>query len=197
MGRSLRIVLMLATMAGCASPQKKTEDFLDDVRLYQEGLRWRRYDDAAARRLPAEREDFLDEREELDEDLRIDDYEIERVKFGQKRSMAVIQVKFVWHLDSVGSVHETVVEQAWEMRGKSWLLIAEARKRGKPMPGVPEREKRGKRDRGSDDGDDGDDGDDEHDGDGDGDPGSDIGRDSEGNEDGAEAPSDGAAALAE
>lgn len=142
MGRRSVVVLLLLGVAGCASPQKKTEDFLDDVRLYQEGLRWRRYDDAAARRLPAEREDFLDAREELDEDLRIDDYEIERVKFASKRSAAVIQVKFYWHLDSVGSVHETVVEQAWEMRGKSWLIVAEARKRGEPMPGVPERPKR-------------------------------------------------------
>lgn len=135
---SPRLALVVLLAAGCGGQQKNVDDLIDSARGYHEGVRWRRYEDAAARRVPAEREAFLDERSELDEDLRIDDYEIERVKIRTGHKAAILQVKYTWHLDSVGVVHDTVVVQAWEHRGRDWLLVTEYRKRGEPMPGVAE-----------------------------------------------------------
>ena len=135
MTRALALLLVLA--ASCAGSAKEGEDLLGEVRLYSEGVRWRRYEDAAARIPPGEREQFLDQREALDEELRIDDYEIHRIKVS-KQDGAVVQVKYTWHLDSVGVVYDTVVEQVWEKRGVRWLLLAESRKRGERMPGLNE-----------------------------------------------------------
>ena len=138
MTRSLALVLLCA----CASSPKDGEDLLQEVRLYSEGMRWRKYEDAAARIPPGQREAFLDQREALDEELFIDDYEIARIKIGKGKDDAVVQVKYTWHLDSVGVVYDTVVEQIWEKRGVRWLKVEESRKRGERMPGVEENNRR-------------------------------------------------------
>ncbi len=133
-----RSALLLVIVAGCAAPQQRVELLEDNVRGYEEGLRWRRYDDAAARRMPSQREAFLDERDRVDEDLRFDDYEIQRMKMKRGHQAAQILVKVTWHLDSVGTVHDTIVEQDWELHGKYWMLRDERRRRGEPMPGLKE-----------------------------------------------------------
>ena len=105
---------LLALLVGCGGTAKDSDDLIDEVRGYQEGLRWRRWEDAAARVPPGEREAFLDQRESLEEELSIDDYEITRVKMksGGKsvKEGAVVLVKYTWHVDSVGVVYDTVVE---------------------------------------------------------------------------------------
>ena len=137
--RHLGAVLVLAGCAGTG--QSAGERLLNDVRAFHEDLRWRRFDDAAELVPPASRERFMDDREALDDDLRIDDYEIERTKMV-KEGVAEVQVRYTWHLDTRGTVHETVVEQRWERIGRGWLLFAEDRKRGEPMPEPPPSEPR-------------------------------------------------------
>jgi hypothetical protein len=132
----MRFALFALALVACGGTQKPAENLMDDVRGYHEGLRWQRYEDAAARLPTAARERFLDAREELDEELKIDDYEITRVKLGRSEKKAVVQVKVVWHLDSVGVVHDTVIEQQWESRRRMWFLVSEKVKRGEPMPGL-------------------------------------------------------------
>src|SRR5687767_3169217 len=132
----MRAVLIVLALVGCGGQQKPADDLLFDVRGYQEGLRWRRYEDSAARIKPSAREDFLDRRDELDEELRVDDYEIMRVKLTDQGKGATVQVKITWHMDGVGVVKDTVVEQSWERHKVGWILVAEKHKRGDEMPGV-------------------------------------------------------------
>jgi hypothetical protein len=140
--RAILLVTVGVLVGACASQQKSTEDLLDTSLQYQEGLRWGRYEDSAAHVPPAAREDFLDDRDRLADDLRIDEYEVIRVKIAKGKDGAQIQVKYTWHLDSVGVVHETVVEQTWEQAGRTWLITEEVWKRGEKMPGVEVRVKK-------------------------------------------------------
>jgi hypothetical protein len=141
--RGVIVSLLVAGVAACGGGQKPADDLIFDVRGYQEGLRWRRYEDSAARLKPSVRESFLDQREELDDELRVDDYEIIRVKLaakggkGGKREKATVLVKVTWHLDSVGIVNDTTVEQSWERHKAGWILVGEKRRRGDEMPGLP------------------------------------------------------------
>lgn len=137
MKRALPLLLLCA----CAHSGKDGEDLLGEIRGYSEGMRWRRYEDSAARIPPGRREAFLDQRDSLDEELRIDDYEIARIKLRNGQNGALVQVKYTWHLDSVGVVYDTVVEQVWEKRGIRWLLTHESRKRGERMPGLQENDR--------------------------------------------------------
>jgi hypothetical protein len=129
----------LAALAACASPQKLTETLIDSSFTYQEGLRWSRYEDSASLVPPQRRETFLDERDDIAVDLRIDDYEVIRIKLRNNKSEAHVRVKYMWHLDSEGVVHETITDQTWMRKGKLWFVMTEVRRSGEPMPGVEEK----------------------------------------------------------
>jgi hypothetical protein len=124
---------------------KAQESLIDDVRHFQDGLRWRKYD-LAADYVPARaRERFLDAREEVDEDLRIDDYEVERIMLEDGRDRAEVRIRYTWHLESVGTVHNAVVEEEWEKQGKVWRIVAAEQRRARAgeaaMPSVLPRDK--------------------------------------------------------
>jgi hypothetical protein len=126
--------LALLMLCACGAGQRPHEDLVFDLRTYHEGLRWRRYEQAADYIAPDDRNAFLDHREEIDKDLRIDDYETVRVTISTEKQEAVVQVKYVWHLDTVGTVHETTVEEQWKKLDKGWRLVETTHKRGEEMP---------------------------------------------------------------
>jgi len=139
MRRTLAWVTGALLLAGaCATSGQQRQSFMGAVRGYNDDVRWQRPTHAAAFIPPAERDDFVDEREELSEDLRIDDYELSRVRMDRAGNRAEVQVKYTWHRDSKGLVHDTTTLQKWERRGKLWQLTEETRLRGEEMPGVPE-----------------------------------------------------------
>jgi hypothetical protein len=136
MTRFIAAAIALAVLAaGCAHSAKRGEDLTESVRTYHEGVRWQRFP-AAASRIPADqREDFVEERDRLAEDLQVSDYEVVRVSSrGERR--AEVQVKYTWYLDSEGVVRKTHAVEEWERHGKIWLLVAERHLRGDPMPGL-------------------------------------------------------------
>ena len=134
MRRTLLCLLVVSggLLGGCGTAAQRNEDLMYDVRTFQEGLRWRKYEMAADYVPAAVREKFLEAHDDVDGDLRIDDYELERVKLDN--ASALVRVKYTWHLDSVGTVHDTVVEQRWERQGKVWRITANAHKKGEEMP---------------------------------------------------------------
>jgi len=130
----VRMAMLVTLVAACgAAPKGQT--LMDAVRNYNDGVRWSRFT-AAASAVPArERDEFLDEREELAEDLRITDYEVVRVK-DKGADAADVQVKLTWYKDSEGTVRDTWAKQAWERHGHAWRIVGEAHVRGADMPGL-------------------------------------------------------------
>jgi hypothetical protein len=137
MTRTLTVAMIAAAAAaaGCGGAQKRGDELMASVTTYNDGVRWGRFAAAAAVVPPAEREDFVDERDDLEDDLRISDWQLVKVKaVGERR--ARVQIEYTWFLDSVGTVHETQAEQRWELHGKAWLMVDERYKKGEPMPGL-------------------------------------------------------------
>jgi molecular chaperone DnaK (HSP70) len=131
------LVAAALMVTACGGSAKRSHDLQNDVRLYNEGVRWVNLPQAAVRILPSEREDFLDEREELEEELRIDDFEIMRLKTeGESQETATVQIKWTWHMDREGIVRTTTSRQAWRRYGSRWIMMKEARLRGDEMPGI-------------------------------------------------------------
>jgi hypothetical protein len=128
--------LVLVGVAACAPPATRGYALYDAVRTYNEGIRWQRFEAAAAVVPTAERDQFLDERDQLAKDLRITDSEVMRMT--EHDPVAEVTVKHTWYRDSEGTVRETVATQRWERRGKSWRLLDEYRARGDEMPGLRE-----------------------------------------------------------
>jgi hypothetical protein len=133
------LVLGTAYLVACGAAPKKGEDLMESVMTYNEGVRWERLTAAASRVPPAEREDFVDERDELAEDLKITDWEVKRVS-DKGSDAAFVHVKYTWYKSDEGIVHETHARQSWERKGKAWLIVDERRTRGEEMPGLAEGE---------------------------------------------------------
>jgi hypothetical protein len=125
-----------AGLGGCGAAQREPEPLDQAVRVYNEGLRWQRFDEAASR-LPADRrDDFLDQRDQLHDDLRISDYDVIRVRYDGKQRRARVQVKYTWYLESRGVVHETHAVQTWHRGAEIWVMRGERHLRGETMPGL-------------------------------------------------------------
>ncbi len=131
------LVAVTMTMTACGGSAKRSHDLLNDVRSYNEGVRWVKLPQAATHILPAEREAFLDTREELEEELRIDDFEIMRLKTdGKEQELAKVQIKWTWHMDRQGIVKTTTSRQDWRRYGSRWIMLKEKHVRGDEMPGI-------------------------------------------------------------
>ena len=133
---ALLVAVAVSCVAGCGAAQRDTEPLDEAVRLYNDGLRWQRFDEAASRLPASRRDDFLDERDQLHDDLRISDYEVIRVRYDGKQRRAKVQVKYTWYLESRGVVHETHAVQTWHRGEEIWVLRGERHLRGETMPGL-------------------------------------------------------------
>jgi hypothetical protein len=140
--RAALLVLALAA-AGCGAAQRDPEPLDQAVRVYNEGVRWQRFDDAASR-LPADRrDDFLDQQDQLHDDLRISEYDVIRVRYDGKQRRARVQIKYTWYLESRGVVHETHAVQTWHRGDEIWVMRGERYLRGERMPGLKDAKAKG------------------------------------------------------
>jgi len=136
MKRISPVLVPLLVLAACgARPQ--AESLAESIRIYNEGVRWQRFANAAALVPPPERSKFVEEMDERAEDLRITEYDVVKVDREGDR-LAKVQVKMSWYKDSEGTLRETHAVQTWERHGKTWLMVDEARMRGAEMPGLAE-----------------------------------------------------------
>lgn len=129
--------LLLLPASGCLAP-KRVEPLGDAVLVFNDAVRWERFEMAAERLPPRQRDDFLDERDQLSEDLRITGYEVVRIRYDKTRRRAKVHIKYTWHRDSRGVVRTTHAVQRWERPGSTWVILREHHLRGTSMPGVAE-----------------------------------------------------------
>jgi len=131
-------LLLAIAVAGCgAAAQHNADTLADSIRSFNDGVRWGRYNVAAAKIPATERSQFIDEMDARGDDVKISEYEIVNVDaHGPKE--ARVHLKFSWYRASEEIVRETHAMQTWERQGKLWFMVQEARTRGAEMPGLPE-----------------------------------------------------------
>jgi hypothetical protein len=130
-------VLAVVMLVACGSAQRDADTLAESIRSFNDGIRWGRYEVAAAKIPTRERSQFIDEMDSRGDDVRISEYEIVNVDaHGTKE--ARVHLKFSWYRDKEEIVRETHSLQTWERHGKDWFMVQEARTRGAAMPGLPE-----------------------------------------------------------
>jgi hypothetical protein len=134
--KSLALAILVAGCGANTAAQSR-ETLADSIRIYNDGVRWQRFTMAASLLPERERGRFADEMDQRANEVKITDYEIVRVDTKADRE-ATVHVKLSWYKESEGKLLETHAVQTWEHRGKSWLMVDEARLRGAEMPGLPE-----------------------------------------------------------
>ena len=138
----LSSLVLFALLAGCGGGSSQRADLIADLRGYGDGLRWNDFNASALRVPPAKREAFMDDHEQLEDDLRVADWELRRLQYDSTRNHAEVHIEWTWLLDSRGIVHKTVSRQMWSRYGKQWIMVGEVRLRGDRMPGMAEPKKR-------------------------------------------------------
>jgi hypothetical protein len=103
-----------------AQPEK---DLPYRVEVFNEHLRWGRFDRAAEFVVPMRRAAFIQEREEQAEEVRLSDYEIISVR-RESPTTAKVRVSLMWNrLDST-IIKKSVLEETWTKAGSTWFLVS-------------------------------------------------------------------------
>ncbi len=128
------VSLACALGAGCAGSILSSRDELKlAIQDFNEGVRWGKVEQSAAR-LPVDlRAGFAERYAGLEDDLEIMDYDVQRIDWDRAADRALVRVDMQWSLKRRGLVERTIVEEEWLKKG-GWVLVAAKRLKGSPLP---------------------------------------------------------------
>jgi len=110
----------------CASvPGADGKDLESVVKRFHHDLRWKYYDEAAARVDPDHSQTFLADVEDEKNELNISAWEIRKVELAKQGTEAKIRVGFKYYRMPSTVVQSQTCEQIWRKIGETWLLFVQ------------------------------------------------------------------------
>jgi hypothetical protein len=117
-------------LAACATAQRR-EDVLDEhARLFNDDLRWGRWEQVAGAMPRDEGEAFLARAQGLEAELVMADFNVSSITFHDGGNAATVVAKFEWYLKRDPVVRNTTIEEAWQWQGGRWVMNKLRRTRG-------------------------------------------------------------------
>jgi hypothetical protein len=108
---------------GCASvPGANGKDLQSVVKRFHHDLRWKYYDEAAARVTPEHSQAFLDDVEDEKNALNISAWEIRKVELAKQGAEAKVRVGFKYYRMPSTVVQSETCQQVWRKVGEAWFL---------------------------------------------------------------------------
>ncbi len=138
--RFVLAVSLAAATAGCmmTPAQRREETLVRESAMFNDDLRWSRFEQAA-RSLPADEAPlFLGRANSVVDELSFGDCDIQNVSFGTPSETATLVVKIDWYYKRDQIVKSTTLEQRWKMVEGRWTMIKQRRLRGDRFPLVTE-----------------------------------------------------------
>jgi hypothetical protein len=133
------LIAALLVAVGCVTPAQNRQDGLIRItREYNDGLRWRRYQDVTPHLATDEAQRFLARTAALSDDFEMADDEISSVTFQDNGMRADVAVEFTWYSQRRALVRRTLVAQDWRFQEGRWVCAAQRRVRGDRFPLIPE-----------------------------------------------------------
>jgi hypothetical protein len=136
----MRIVLFaLLLSAGCVAGAgySMRDRVTAAAREYNDGVRWQKWEQAAAHIAKDTRIKFLERHQAYEDELEIADYELVAIdldKSDKKRDRATARVDYTWTLKRQGLLQKTSTLQRWEEKEGGWMMEREERLRGAALP---------------------------------------------------------------
>jgi len=146
--------VMFAAMAGssfegCAA--QKQDMLMQNVKDFNNNLRWKRYDHAA-QYMPADMsEAFTETMEKDDENLSITDFEFKEIVASPDGNSLKVKVKIAWHKKNEGVEKKAVLTQNWKKGGTGTWYMASMEGEGPWKPELFKPSDKDKADGGGDD----------------------------------------------
>jgi hypothetical protein len=101
---------------------------------FNDGIRWRKYQQASKRLSPVIRDAYLDHAERTDEKINVSEINLLRTKIDIKLKTAVLRFRYIWHRTDRGLVRKTVVMEHWKQIKDVWFVMKILRASGKEFP---------------------------------------------------------------
>jgi hypothetical protein len=121
--------LLLALMFGCASlgssnRKLNSEDFKAAVTTFNDAIRWRDYQKALLWIVPQQREIFWKQTDDIQERLRVIDYEIIRVDFNERTAIGTVDLRYRVYYLTDPRLQVKTLHQKWryEEAEKDWRV---------------------------------------------------------------------------
>jgi hypothetical protein len=136
---NIRLALLGLALAGCLSAsQRRQDDLMRDARMFNDDLRWARWDSMGSAMSVEDRQLLLERVDLVGSDLVMCDYEVKSVHFDPGSSGATVAVTIEWYSKTDPSLRNTTIEQRWESRDGRWMMIKQRRSHGARFPLVTE-----------------------------------------------------------
>jgi hypothetical protein len=118
--------------------QQREETLVREARMFNDDLRWSRYEQMV-KAMPADEGPlFLGRANAVGEDLDFGDNDVVSITFGSPSETAVVVVKIDWFYKRDLVVRSTTLEQRWRFEDGRWSMIKQRRLRGDRFPLVTE-----------------------------------------------------------
>jgi len=134
----LASLLLVTLLLACSSmTESRDTDLRSVVKAFHHDLRWRYNRNAAASVDVRHSATFLDQLDDMKEDLNISEWEIRRVKLSVDGLRAEIRIRIKYFRMPSTVVKNEVIDQVWQQREKRWFLLSQ---KGGPFEFPPDEE---------------------------------------------------------
>ncbi len=131
--------IFIIGIAGCLTPGQRREDTLmREARLFNDDLRWGRWDSMTSSMPPEDRQAFKARVELVDKELVLGDFEVTAINFQEGNEAATVTVKLDWYWKRDQIVKNSELTQRWEWKRGRWVMTQQRRSRGDRFALVPE-----------------------------------------------------------
>jgi hypothetical protein len=135
----LRLAFLGLALLGCLSAtQRREDDLIRDARMFNDDLRWARWDQMGATMPSDEKRLFLERAELVGTDLVMCDFEVKSVNFEKESNAATVTAYVEWYMKAEPNVRHATLVQHWENRTGRWIMVKQRRSHGDRFPLVPE-----------------------------------------------------------
>jgi hypothetical protein len=127
---------------GCAGHQAAGQKLQYAVHSFNDHLRWKRFDSAAAF-LPSDlKPDFLERYLSVEDDLHVESIEVRAVSNESTEDIETAKVTVVAqsYLLPSNVLRKTIITETWELRGGRWTMAEMSRHLAPPLPESTPRE---------------------------------------------------------
>ncbi len=135
----LRLLFLGLALLGClTATQRREDDLIREARVFNDDLRWARWDQMGAAMPADEKHLFLERAALVGTDLVMCDFEVKSVNFEKDSSAANVTAYVEWYMKADPTLRQTTLTQRWENRTGRWQMIKQRRSQGARFPLVPE-----------------------------------------------------------
>ena len=104
------------------------------ARLYNEGVRWSKLEQAVKYLPKADARIFVDRMTALEDELEFGDCDMVELTLDKKHDKATARMSYIWIMKRRGLLEKTTTEQTWVEKDGKWIMKHEVRLRGSPLP---------------------------------------------------------------